>query len=193
MAVIIHPGPVGCCHGKGKSSGWIRGVVSRWFGGYLWRQLPKADISGRSGELCSTRSSFLLPAKDAHRGLPSCTRPTCASPQKMRWIWGKTVWGREVDVQSVRREGGWAVLCGQEMVKEDIPMEILGEEASFLTNFMKEQLWSQEENQENKETRKHEETRFQGEEHVQPYQEGDLIHPEAKRWCTTSEGGGFLG
>lgn len=74
-------------------------------------------------------------------------------------------------MQSISREGGWAVLCGQEMVKRDIPMEILGEEVSFLSNIMKEKLWSQEENQEYKETRKCKESRFQ-EELVQTCQEG---------------------
>lgn len=89
-------------------------------------------------------------------------------------------------MQSTSREGGFAALCGQEMVTEAIPMQILGEEASFLINIMKEQLWSQEENQENKETR------FQ-EEHIQSCQQRGLIHPEAKRLCPVSEGGGFLG
>lgn len=84
------------------------------------------------------------------------------------------------------------MLCGQEMLKEDIPMEILGEKVIFLANFMKEKLWSQEENQEYKETGKCKEARFQ-EELVQTCKEGASIHPESKRWCPASEGRDFLG
>lgn len=50
-------------------------------------------------------------------------------------------------------------------------MEILGEEVSSLTNIMKEKLWSQEKNQENKETRKCKEARFE-EELVPPCHRG---------------------